>query len=182
MRLKRNEYIALDASKLISPKEGTIMLWVRPHWSSGEKQSHTLASFEWTRGYFVLSDGWWEEGGGRPFTYFIFNNEDGAKTEKKIRYTKEKWIHLACTWKVGKEGFIYLYANGLMVSLGYQVPQTSQIPKENIYFGTDKGTPLGKERWADSDFDEIAIYNRALSERGDPIHIQSAESNQTGDT
>jgi uncharacterized lipoprotein YddW (UPF0748 family) len=164
VRLNKNEYVAIDASKVISGQEGTLMLWVRPHWSSGNEPSHAFVSFEWMRGYFVLSDGWWEEGGGRPFTYFIFNNRDSEKTEKKIGYLEGKWIHLACTWKVGREGFIYLYANGLMTALSYKIPQISENPKGKIYFGIDKGTPLEKERWADCDFDEMAIYNRAFSD------------------
>jgi hypothetical protein len=166
LRLNKNEYIAVDASPIISSKEGTLMLWVRPHWSTGEGSSHTFVSFGWKNSgaYFVLSDGWWEPSGGRPYTYFIFNNQDSARAERINSYTIGSWMQIVCTWKVNRTEPVRLYKNGLLFETGYKHAEISDVPVGKLYFGSDKGTPLTNDRWGDCDLDEIVIFNRALSD------------------
>jgi hypothetical protein len=166
LRLNKNEYVAVDASTVISSEEGTVMLWVRPHWSTNEGNSHTFFSFGWKNGgaYSVLSDGWWESSGGRSYTYFIFNNQDRARAERQGSYTKGEWIQFVCTWKVGRNEAVRLYKNGLLFESGHKFAEVADVPIGLIYFGSDKGAPLPSERWADCDFDEIVIYNRAFSD------------------
>jgi hypothetical protein len=167
LSLGKGEYLALDAKEVINPEEGTIAFWVRPNWSNEDNSSHTFISFSWDderKGYFTISKGWWEKHGGQPYTYFIFNNADSAKTEKVITYTKGLWMHLACTWRTGEDGFVRLYADGLLAAEGYKKPRMGSIPNGELFIGADLGTPMSDGRWADAGIDEMVIFRRALSD------------------
>ena len=121
-----------------------------------DKSSHTFISFTWDdprNTYFVISRGWWEKKGGAPYTYFIFNSADSAKTEKVVSYTKDKWVHIACTWRTGGDGFVRLYVNGLLSGEGHKKPLQAPSPVGKLYIGADIGTPLSKGRWGDGVLD-----------------------------
>lgn len=165
LSLGKNEYLSLDAKDVINPEEGTITFWIRPSWSDEDKSSHTFISFTWEdprKSYFVISKGWWERDGGTPYTYFIFNNTDFAKTENFIPYTKGNWTHIACAWRTGSDGFFRLYANGLLVAESHNKNSPMVRPSKKFYIGADLGTPIGNERWGDCVIDELAFFNRAL--------------------
>lgn len=167
LRLNKNEYLTVEISDVLRPLNGSISFWARPHWSSKDNKSHTFVSFSWMderKSYFVISKGWWEQHGGTPYTYLIFNDQDGVKSDKLISFTKNKWVHIACTWKFGMNGFLKFYINGYPASESLRSVQKAFIPFGKLYIGTDAGTPLRANRWADSDFDDIAIFSRALSD------------------
>jgi hypothetical protein len=167
LSLGKDEYLTIDAKEIINPEEGTIIFWVRSNWSIEDNSSHTFISFSWDderKGYFTISKGWWEKDGGRPYTYFIYNNVDSAKTEKIISYTSGEWVNIACTWRTGKEGFVRLYANGLLAAEGHKKPLMGPIRNGKLFIGADLGTPMSDGRWADAGIDEMAIFRRALSE------------------
>ena len=176
LSLSEREYISFDASKVINPTEGSIIFWMRPHWSNNDT-SHTFFSFSWNderKSYFVFSHGWWESGGGKDYTYFVFNNQEGGSIAKKILYTKDKWIHFACTWRSGDSGFVKLYVNGLLAGGNYKKIKLYH-PFGKLYVGTDEGTPLKKERWGNSDIDELAFFDRALLDE-EILHLYNAQT------
>ncbi len=118
LRLGKGEYLTLDTRRLLHGDGGTIMFWVRPHWGENDHASHTLLSMPWNDGrggYLVISRGWWEPKGSR-LTYFISNNQDYAHVAKEIRFDKDRWTHIACTWKAGDKGFTRLYVNGILAA------------------------------------------------------------------
>ncbi len=168
LRLSSGEYLTIDADRVISPAGGTVMFWVRPHWSyyerSGENLlSHTFLSFSWAdNGYFVLSDGWWEPLGS-PYTYFIANVNNRIAVNPKVRYRENQWTHVAVAWTTGRDGNLGIYVDGELIE-----ERTAPVPESNpsgkLYIGCDKGTSLaGGPRWADSDFDELVILGHAAS-------------------
>ncbi|AJE03247.1 family 10 glycosylhydrolase [Geobacter pickeringii] len=165
LSLGQGEVLELDAGRLINPREGSISLWVRPHWSGSDKASHTFVSFSWEPGgsYFVLSRGWWEPAGAR-LTYLVANNNEYANLARDIRYEKGEWTHLVAAWEEGNPGRIRLYVNGLLSSENKRYVGTVKPGRRRLYIGSDEGTPHANRRWADADFDEISLYRRALSE------------------
>ncbi len=172
MSLAPGEYLVFNAKKVIHPEEGTIMLWIRPHWDYYQTEanrlvSHSFVSFEWNdnrKGYFLLTDGTWEPAGS-PYSYFVFNNQDYAHTSVKVLYHRGEWIHLACSWKVGAQGYVRFYLNGMLVAAKAVKNLRAFEPMGPMYLGCDRGVPgLGK-RWADSDIDEFATFPYAMTEK-----------------
>lgn len=173
------EYLALDASKLVNPAEGTIEFWVRPHWTQASSSSHTFLSMTWTdgrNGYFVLSRGWWEPDGA-PFTYYIHNNQDYLYVTEQMLYSTTEWTHFACVWKIAPQGFVRFYVNGSKVGEVAPPATTTPYPVSGpLFLGTDKGCPyLSQGRSADSDFDEIATFDKALDD-GQIMSIYNAQN------
>jgi hypothetical protein len=165
LSLGKAEYLTLDVRDILRGDEGSIMFWMRPHWEKDNFDSHTLVSMSWgdgRGGYLVISRGWWEPKGSR-LTYFVSNNQDYVNVAKEIRFDKEEWTHIACTWKAGHKGFGRLYVNGLLAAESKRNAKMGNLPLGRLFLGGDQGTNLGQNRWADSDFDEITFYNEALT-------------------
>ena len=164
-RLDKGEYLTLDVHRLLQGDEGTIMFWVRPHWGKDDRNSHTLMSMPWDDGrdgYLVISRGWWEPKGER-LTYFVSNNQDYANVAKEISFDNDRWTQIVCTWKAGEKGFTRLYVNGLLAAESIVTGKTGNLPAGQLVLGGDLGTSMSNNRWADADFDEIALYRRALT-------------------
>jgi len=168
LRLPKEAYLTIESEKLINQKSGTIIFWVRPHWNYYDRvgetlTSHTFISFEWDepkRGYFAISDGWWEPAGSLK-TYFVFDNQQYVHTSKVHKYLKDYWVQMACTWDV-KAGIVRLYIDGQQISESRR-PFTSPSKPKTIFIGCDKGTTMSNNRWADCDIDEISFYDKALA-------------------
>lgn len=169
--LGTREYLAIDCRDLIQSKSGTLMFWVRPHWKYYNKEgnnriSHSFVSWTWDdkkKGYFVLSDGWWEPAGAY-YTYMVANNQDYSHEHKPIFFKKGEWIHFACVWKSGNPGVIKLYRNGRLIAKRNKFSNNLFGAASALYLGSDQGTSQTNNRWADSDFDEVALFNRELSD------------------
>lgn len=167
--LSDEAFLRLEVNSVLSTNEGSIVFWVRPHWDDyGEKAagSHTFLSYAWEgvdNAYGVLSDGWWEADGGQPFTYFIFNNQLRAKAEKRVAYRSGEWMQFVCTWSADPVSSTKLYVNGLIVGESSKALTAIRKLKSGLIIGADLAAPLSATRFADSDFDELAIFDRALS-------------------
>ena len=170
LQLNKGEYLTVDVKNIFNSNEGTISFWVRPHWGFYDKKnatiSHTFASLDWLDGkygYFTISDGWWEPDGAFN-TYFIKNNQEHAHAATRILYKKDKWTHLACSWNSTGAGSVKLYADGVLVAEG-KMPTKLPGSPEKFYIGSDKGTPIGKDRWADSDIAQLVVFKGALDQK-----------------
>ena len=153
----------------VNKKNGTIMFWVRPEWGyyankKGKLTSHTFLSMKWRKGgYFVFSDGWWENDGGSFYTYFVYDNSSYAHIRSKIKYEKNKWMHLAVTWDQEK-GVVAIYKNAMLEAI-----RSIKVDKlkyaNSLMIGCDKATPLSEGRWLHGVIDEIYIFEKALSQK-----------------
>jgi hypothetical protein len=173
LSLGPGEYVALDARKLVNSPAGTIEFWVRPHWAPDEYNSHTFISFSWADGlggYFSVSKGWWEPTYSLQ-TFYIHNNEKSLDIYRQLLYANSEsgncqWTHFACVWNMAEPRFIRFYVNGFKVDeLTAPLPNADYPVSGPLFLGTDMGCPAYSEgRYADSDFDEIASFNRALTD------------------
>lgn len=148
--------------------KGTISFWVKPDWGYYDNRdsvltSHTFLSMRWTNGgYLAFSDGWWEDKGGALNTYFIFNNKDLLNVHSKIKFKKNKWLHLAVTWN-SISNQIKMFHNGSLVASKtkkYTLTESSDV----LYLGCDKGAFSSESRYLNGIIDELEIYDIDLSE------------------
>ena len=159
--------VAISSAGNLLPRQGTLMFWFKPNWSTAAKQaSHALLSWGWDDGkdgYCVLSDGWWEPAGaGR--TYLVFENQLYAHTSLPITYTKGEWMHFAITWSFGKQLLASLHLNGHRIATAVSHRPFTAPPKLRtpIFLGSDKGSASAAGRSADGVFDAVHILDRAL--------------------
>ena len=177
LALGPDEYITLAPEKNLDPKQGTLMFWFRPNWSSASPPvSHALLSWGWADGkraepelgpgYFVLSDGWWETGGGAGRLYLVFENQLYAHTSLKRVFIKEQWQQIAFTWKFTDHPAVTLYINGEQFGTTHGRKQEF-IPKlrSPIHLGTDLAAGGGGKRSADGVFDSLQIWSRSFTAR-----------------
>lgn len=170
LNLLSGEYISIELLEPLELCQGTIMFWVRPHWGyytnvDNQLQSHTFISAqvkEQKGGYFVISDGWWEPAGS-PLTYFIANNIFRAHVSSEIIYDMNHWMHIACGWKSGSSGYLQIYTNGKIINERIMNHNLCNAVIEEIFIGCDKGSLSSNNRWADSDIDELMVFDVPLN-------------------
>ena len=69
--LSDNQSLSFDAPENLDMSAGTMMFWIKPNWQAPTEHSHTILSMGLDGdppGYMVLSQGWWETGGGAART------------------------------------------------------------------------------------------------------------------
>ena len=168
LKLGKNSYLELSVNDIINNQEGSISLWVRPHWNYSPSESHTFISARWDNGgYFILSDGWWETStnSGPVNTFLIYDNKDSVSVSLPNYYNENKWIHFVVSWKKNEE--VKLYINGALARKSIKQLINIRSIKGNIIIGGDVNSHLSDNRWADCDIDEFLILNRALT--GDQV-------------
>lgn len=172
----RGQAVAVDPQAALSypfagnclPDEGTIMMWVRPEWSSDDGQFHHL--FRASTGHF----------GGKSLNAIMlyqyhrldrlqFYTSNGAQTEPQKGRTLAfrepspwkagQWFHVAATWSSTLAATeMYLYVDGRRVSAaGGQVFVPDRIP-ELFSLGGPKGTAA---TW----LDDVVVFSRPLMAR-----------------
>ena len=175
LHLAKDQFVTVASKGNVLARQGTVMFWFRPDWSTKDKtSSHSLLSWRWADGrwadatlgdgYCVLSDGWWESGGGADRLYLVFENQLYAHTSRPQEFVVGRWIHVAFTWEFTDHPIASLFINGERSGTANGKP-CSEIPRISsaIHLGTDRGADGGGERSAEGTFDSIAILSRALS-------------------
>lgn len=187
LQLKDNEYVWIESNSILDSKQGSIILWIRPHWQGNSTNSNPILSFSWDdeqKSYGVLSAGWWDN---NKSIYFILNNHLPHTSVKirEISFDRNSWIHLACTWKTGVSGFVRLYVNGSLISKRECSEQIDANLDGKIIIGSDMATPIIHKQWADCDIDELAFLHSPLTtrdiikiyiEQGFPKHIPARDT------
>ncbi len=177
LRLDSNDYISFNGPNNFGNfTEGTIMFWVRPHWNNDNGVSHTFCSMklynDGNDGYMAISDGWWESGGGTDILYGLANNQFGlsaSKPDADVPLKSGEWYHITMTFKFNgtSNSFVKMYINGRLISsdvtTGYNTPGTCSA-RGNFQIGSSYGILDSNLRYADADFDEFVILDKALSD------------------
>ena len=157
---------------VIDPENGTIAFWFKP---SGDPigGSHTYLSWSWNNGsrggnsYMVISQGWWEEGGGAGSTYGIFCNGQPEAADRIASSEKAgMWNHYALSWKKREDNRYEMtfYRNGLAGNtVPADAPQKEKLQvSTQLFLGSDKGSCMANGRYANGFFNEFIIWNTVL--------------------
>jgi Glycosyl hydrolase-like 10/Concanavalin A-like lectin/glucanases superfamily len=175
LRLGASDSISISGSNVGTVSEGTMMFWVRPHWSNNQGVSHTFFGMnlnDGNDGYMVFTDGWWETAGGLDRMYFISNNQFGLSANKDdddMVLEAEKWYHMAVSFRFdgSSNSFTRIYIDGKLVNNdvtpGYNTP-VAVSPLNIIKIGASDGINGTLPRYANSDFDDLVFLDKALSD------------------
>jgi uncharacterized lipoprotein YddW (UPF0748 family) len=165
-------YVSFATDRNIDMVAGTMMFWIKPSWSAPTQTSHGLVSMGLDgepSGYFVLSQGWWESGGGGARMYFVYDNQSFMHTSTAKMMTMGEhlnyWHHIALTWAEGTPGHNTIYIDGQQAARTVKSCPNIRRPRTRLFIGSDRGTGLGSERPARALVDELVILNRALTEQ-----------------
>lgn len=165
----------LDA--MLRMEGGTISFWVRPEWSSGAAESHTLLSAQWDdtrQSYLAISEGWWEPAGAGRL-YFIVSNEDIVHCSSDIRLPPQVWSLVTATWNSGKHGFCRLFVDDeLRASIEQRWSGGKSL--RQIQFGSDAGVPNGHGRSAAAGIAGLKILPYAASHREVTARYETEEN------
>ena len=166
VQIKPGGYLAIPTAGNLLPRQGTLMFWFKPNWSTtGSGPSHTLFSWGWDdgkHGYCVLSDGWWEPEGA-PYTYLVFENQQYLHCNCPLTFVKDQWRQITVTWQFGKQASARLYVDGALAGATVRPCSGAPSPSTPLYLGSDRGTPAAKGRSADGVFDHLCVLDRMLS-------------------
>lgn len=176
-------FVSFDPAGNLDMAAGTLMFWLKPNWSTPTKTSHALLSMGLDgdpAGYMVLSQGWWESGGGGERMYFVYDNQSFMHTSTAAMMSMGEhlndWHQIALTWAEGAPGHNAIYIDGQLVSKTVRSCPSVRRPKTRLFIGSDRGTDMGAMRAAAALFDELVVLNRALSEREVAAAYRAQES------
>ncbi len=176
------QYLSFDPQGNLDMSAGSLMFWFKPKWRAPTVHSHALLSMGLDGepvGYFVLSQGWWETGGGGGRMYFVYDNQAYMHASSTAMMTLGEhlndWHHLTLTWSEGKPGQNALYLDGMRIARTVKHCGQVRRPRTRLFIGSDQGTGMGHKRWANALLDELVIYDRALSEQEVAAAFQAQE-------
>ena len=169
-------YTANDGN--INKDRGTIMMWVRPKFSSEDGLAYKYF-FHMTkvrkrkagRLYVELAVFYWK---GNTFRVQFCSDD----TEKNVYcpkpFKKDEWLHLAFVWDM--DDAMALYVNGETRRPGAKcsmegVKRLTELP-EKMFIGTGRYRVFH----ADAVIDEVVIYDRALSPSAIKAHWDRANA------
>jgi len=145
---------------------GTISFWVKPRWSAGATESHTLLTATWKdprRSYLALSQGWWEpSGSGR--LYFIVSNEDVLHCSTDVPLPTSVWSLITVTWASGPNGFCRLYVDDELRA-ATQRAWTGVDQLDSLAVGSDRAASNARGRKASSIIAGLKVLRLPVSHR-----------------
>lgn len=161
--------LSFDVRDNLKMSAGTLSFWLKPSWDPATPGSHALLSMGLDgdpSGYFVLSQGWWETGGGAGRLYFVLDNQAYMHASSPVfaamgEHLRE-WHQVVLTWHEGKPGSVFLYVDGEPAASTVRQCQLRQ-PRTRLFLGSDAPTGMGAQRPAEALLDELVIYDRELT-------------------
>lgn len=118
-------------------------------------------------------------GGGTDYLYALANNQFGLfanKADVSIPLKSGKWYHITMTFKFNgtSDSFVKMYINGSLISSD-DVSSTNTpgacSARGNFQIGSSYGILDSNLRYADADFDEFVILDKALPENEELCHF-----------
>ncbi len=172
LSLGDGQSLSFDAWGNIDMASGTLSLWVKPSWKAPTERSHTLLSMGLDgepAGYFTLSQGWWETGGGAGRMYFIYDNQSYMHASTDAMMAKGEhlndWHHIVLTWQEGSPGSNAIYIDGRQVARTVRDCPAVRRPRTRLLVGSDTASGMAGGRFANALLDELCIYSRAMTEK-----------------
>ncbi len=152
LRFQSNsDYIEVADSESIKPEHLTLALWIKSELTAGSIEM--LRKFEWpTKGYLIKVE--------PQFDYCFFFLFDGQNSKGVTipLVEKDKWEHIAVTFD-GEQQIGYL--NG---EIGIRNGQEAILKWGDAIVNSNNPLTIGGITGFRGTVDEIAIYNRALSQ------------------
>ena len=154
IRLGKDSLLRFASEGNLNRQRGTVAMWVRPHWNAEEKDDHVF--FTDDRDFFKKEPNtlmlWeWYKGKMR----FDIRDKDGTYLRYNVKWKKDEWHHISATWD-WKTG-ICMFVDGSLVA----IKSIRLDPSESKFF--QFGAALNGKWPADSDIEDVKIYNRALN-------------------
>ncbi|MDY6905432.1 MAG: family 10 glycosylhydrolase [Thermodesulfobacteriota bacterium] len=166
----------------LSADEGAIAFWLCPLWPNETDTSQTFFTFRWEHpknSYFALSWGWWEPDFKKRLVFVLSNQEQmHCMASPPFRFETGFWYYIAVTWQKGKNGYCRMYVDGQQVAASEKPFIGGYQSKERIFLGSDEGATNKRGRSAKMLFDELKIYDMALSAQTVKRLYQTAETDQ----
>lgn len=166
LQLLNSSYAEIETHGKLNTREGAISFWVKPLWPVGDKHSHTFLTMKWAnsrQGYMAISQGWWEPEGANRL-YFVVNNQDLTNCSTPYVFDVGVWSKITVTWKSGREGHCRVFVNDEKVIDSKMPFVGGYASMGSVFIGTDKGSTEQMGRSATALFDDLVVYNKALSE------------------
>ncbi len=162
-------------SSLFNSSASTIMFWVQPNWDGFTVRSDILSyrflqagqsidlfMYAWLRADFQIGDN--PRSDGQKGTMLSLANSS------RDTWLRGDWWHLALSW--GDNGWVKMYVNGMPYSTGFGFRAGPQAARQILGFTDTRSFAVGsslsdspmRNMRADAAFDELKIYNSALSD------------------
>jgi glycosyl hydrolase family 10/concanavalin A-like lectin/glucanase superfamily protein len=150
LQLPKDAYAEWNRQQALTTDAGTLSVWVKPLWPSGDQQSHTFATFKWSgsdQSYFALSQGWWEPQ-GRGKLYVVLSNQQQVFcfmpwTFDYTLYLQNQWTMLGVTWQSGNPGYVRLFVDGKAICERKLAFAGGRHALDPMYLGSDRGSGIG---------------------------------------
>src|SRR3569623_826719 len=163
MHTDQNGWAKINTGTHLSPRAGTLVMWVKPAWTTGDG-SHPLATLRWQdgrEGYLALTQGWWEPLGAKRL-FFIVNNQDGMHCSAPYQLTPNVWNMVTAVRQSGQNGYCKLFVNGEKIA-EYQGPfQGDYVPVGPLYLGSERGATDQRGRTTKADFAALRLFDGPL--------------------
>jgi len=147
--LIRNGRITYSYSGNMLPEEGTISFWIKPYgWRSSDIKTGQYTFF-YVHGTPAMQITYVYWGVTRFYIYYP-GEKNAANACKYYAFDKDRWYHIAASWKSGKE--IKLIINGTLISR-----ITDNVPDAVSGINFSIGAPM-------TVFDELMVFKRNLKD------------------
>lgn len=165
LRTAPNAWAEMNVNTSLSPRAGTMTMWVKPRWEVGEG-SHPLATLRWQdkrNGYMALTQGWWEPHGAERL-YFILNNQDEMHCSTPYQLMPGVWNMVTTVWRGGTEGYCKIFVNGEKIAEHREGFTADYAPAGPLYLGAERGSTDQRNRATKADFADLRIFDEAMIE------------------
>lgn len=150
--------VSYEASGNFNPDEGTVLLWFKPNWDSGDGKSHTFFKVYGKGMGLRLTKGYTDTQASN-FLYLLYGpgywnvkvDDDAGRF-----FQKDRWVHLAGTWSITDQK-MNLYVNGALKAT--ERLEGDRPAGEKIFVGSDDGYAS----FAGGVIADLRIYRRVLS-------------------
>lgn len=156
-----NDYILVNNNASLCPIVYSISAWVKPngYYINGQDEAN-----------YILGKGVDFNVGHYSLHYNSFNRKarasintvsNGLYVDSNSNINLNDWVHLVSTWDGNT---LKIYVNGILENSIYSPNNVQGVNSENLYFGTMAGNSTWPY-WLNGKIDDIAIYNRALTQQ-----------------
>ena len=165
-------------TKRLNINEGTITFWVWPTWTIPTTTAQPLIAFSWRdarRGYFVISQGWWQTVGLSRLT-FVLSNQDGLACVTDEQLPVQTWSMVTASWHSGDNGYCKLFIDDRRVA-EYRFSHVAPLQSEDtIFLGTDQPTTENFGRRGSAIIRNLKILKTSLTHHDVIEQYQSTET------